>query len=103
MAKNQGRRNRQRGQETERELVGLIREHFGVEHKGRNLGQERDSGPDVPLPGIGQIQVKRKRSSPLYGWLKDADLLAIRADGQGFLIVLPWTLFVRLAREEVVK
>lgn len=98
---NQGRRNRQRGQEGEREVVALIREDFGIAHKGRNLGQERDGGEDIDL-GPWKVQVKRrKRIAGLYEWLENADLATIRADGKGWLVVMPWPLFAKLAREEV--
>ena len=98
---NQGRRNRQRGQEGEREVVQLIRDDFGIPHKGRNLDQARDGGADVPL-GPWQIEVKRRRKiANLYEWLDEADLAAIRADGKGWLVVMPWALFAKLAREEV--
>lgn len=98
---NQGRRNRQRGQEGEREVVALIREDFGIAHKGRNLGQERDGGEDIDL-GAWKVQVKRrKRIAGLYEWLGNADLATIRADGKGWLVVMPWPLFAKLAREEV--
>lgn len=96
-----GKRNRQRGQSGEREIVALIRDHFGIDHKGRNLGQERDGGADVAL-GPWQIEVKRrKKVANLYEWLQDADIAALRADGKGWLVVMPWDLFAKLAREEV--
>ena len=96
-----GRNNRKRGQDGEREVVALIRENFGIAHKGRNLGQERDGGEDVDL-GPWKIQVKRKkRIALLYECLAKADVLAMRADGKDWLIAMPWQLFVKLAREEV--
>lgn len=99
--KRRGKNNRRRGQAGERELVGMIRDDFGIAHRGRNLGQERDGGSDIEL-GPWSVEVKRrKRLSGLYEWLQNADLAAIRADGQGWLVVMPWQLFVKLAREEV--
>lgn len=96
-----GKRNRQRGQEGEREIVQKIRDDFGIAHKGRNLGQERDGGADVAL-GPWMIEVKRRRRiAGLYEWLDHSDLAAIRADGKGWLVVMPWELFAKLAREEI--
>ena len=100
---NQGRRNRQRGQEGEREIVALVRADFGLELKGRRLGQERDGGHDVDI-GTLRAQVKRrKRLKALYEFLDGADVACIRADGKDWLVLMNWGLFVKLAREEVVK
>lgn len=96
-----GRNNRRRGQDGEREVVALIRADFGIEHRGRNLGQERDGGEDVNL-GPWKVQVKRRRRiSLLYECLQSADLIALRADGERWLVAMPWELFVKLAREEI--
>lgn len=98
---NQGRRNRQRGQEGEREIVELVRADFGLELKGRRLGQERDGGHDVDI-GTLRAQVKRrKRQNALYAFLEGADVACIRADGKGWLVLMDWNLFVKLAREGI--
>lgn len=100
-AVKRGANNRRRGQSGEREVVALIRDHFGIEHKGRNLGQERDGGSDIDL-GSWKIEVKRrKKIANFYEWLENADLVAARADGKDWIIVMPWHLFVKLAREEI--
>ena len=97
-----GRRNRQRGQEGEREIVELVRQDFGIDLKGRRLGQERDGGHDVDI-GTLRAQVKRrKRLNALYAFLDGADVACIRADGKEWLILMDWALFVKLAREEVI-
>lgn len=99
----QGKNNRRRGQDGEREVVALIRADFGMEHKGRNLGQERDGGEDVRL-GPWDVQVKRrKKIAMLYECLEAADIVALRADGKGWLVAMPWELFVKLAREEIAR
>lgn len=101
--KRRGKNNRRRGQDGEREIVALIREDFGISHKGRNLDQVRDGGSDVSL-GPWMIEVKRrKKLAGLYEWTAEADLAAVRADGKGWLVVMPWELFAKLAREEVAK
>jgi hypothetical protein len=102
-ASSQGRRNRQRGQEGEREIVQLVRDDFGLELKGRRLGQERDGGHDVDI-GTLKAQVKRrKRLAGLYEWLEGADVACVRADGKGWLVVMDWKVFAKLSREEVIR
>ena len=100
-AVRRGANNRRRGQSGEREVVALIRDNFGIEHKGRNLGQERDGGSDIDL-GPWKVEVKRrKKIANFYEWLENSDLVAARADGKEWLVVMPWPLFVKLAREEI--
>lgn len=100
-AASRGRRNRQRGQEGEREIVALVRQDLGLELNGRRLGQERDSGHDVDI-GTLRAQVKRrKRLNALYSFLEGADVACIRADGKQWLVLMEWPLFVKLAREEL--
>lgn len=101
MTANQGRRNRQRGQEGEREIVGLVRADFGIELKGRRLGQERDGGHDVDIGPLRAQVKRRKRIAGLYEWLEGADVACIRSDGKGWLVVMDWPMFAKLAREEV--
>ena len=100
---NNGRRNRQRGQEGEREIVALVRADLGLDLKGRRLGQERDGGHDVDI-GYLRAQVKRrKRLKALYEFLEGADVACLRADGERWLVLMDWPLFVKLAREELAK
>ena len=99
--KKQGRNNRRRGQDGEREIVALVREHFGIALEGRRLGQERDGGHDVDIGPLKAQVKRRKRVAGLYEWLEGADLATIRADGKDWLVVMPWPLFAKLAREEI--
>jgi len=100
-AVKRGRQNRRKGASGERELCQLIEAEFGIRTK-RLLGQERDGGSDVPLPGLGVFEVKRrKRVANLYTWLESAQMVALRGDGRDWLVVLPWPLFATLARSEV--
>lgn len=96
-----GRRNRQRGKEGEREIVQLVRDDFGIELKGRRLGQERDGGHDVDIGKL-TAQVKRRKGvSLVYEALEGVDVACIRADGREWVVAMRWPLFVKLAREEV--
>lgn len=109
--KNQGRRNRERGQETEREACALLSAEFGQVVK-RNLGQERDSGTDIHV-GPFAIEVKRRKAiAGLYEWLQQAQEAArsqglqmgcvmARADGKPFLVIQPFEDWARLARGEL--
>ena len=102
-AKKRGKNNRVRGQNGEREIVQLVRDDLGLELKGRRLGQERDGGHDVDIGPL-RAQVKRRKAvAGLYEFLDGADVLAIRADGERWLMVMDWPMFVRLAREEIRK
>lgn len=106
----QGRNNRRRGQDGERELCALLNDEFGIKTK-RNLGQERDSGSDVPC-GPFTFEVKRrKRVAGLYEWLTQAidaaevsetiPALAVRADGREWLVVMTFADWAMLARGEM--
>ena len=106
-AASRGRRNRQRGQEGEREIANILTEHIGPTK--RNLGQERDSGTDI---GRGQwkLEVKRrKRVAGFYEWMAQAEgngghygAVCIRADGDDWLVCVRLKDFIRCAREELI-
>ena len=106
LASRRGRRNRQRGQEGEREACRLLAEEFGLVVR-RRLGQERDSGHDLSLPGFAVEVKRRRRIAGLYQWLAQADcgagspLLLMRADGQEWLVTMRFSDWRRLAREEI--
>lgn len=89
--------NRRRGAATERELCAKLTADFGMVIQ-RKLGQARDSGHDVDLPGY-CIEVKRRRRIALvYDAMAQAEPAAkqdgttpavfLRADGKGWLVVL---------------
>ena len=105
-AARQGRRNRQRGQEGEREVCALLSAEFGFVVR-RRLGQERDSGHDVTLPGFRLECKRRKRIAGLYDWIRQADdatcppVVLARADGREWLVVMRLSDWCRLAREEI--
>src|SRR3974390_261082 len=100
---------RDKGANGERELCALLTDWLGFVVK-RNLGQARDSGHDITLPGF-HIECKRRaRLGYLYDWMAQAasnadqtPAVAMRADGEGWLVMLRGGGFIRLAREEIVK
>ena len=113
MVKNQGRRNRQRGQEGEREVCALLSEAYGIKIK-RALGQARDGGTDVLELKPFRFEVKRrKKVALLYEAMHQAEgrpfvpgtipVVAIREDNNCWLFVLCERDFIKLAREEIAK
>lgn len=110
---------RTKGAGGERELCALLSDAFGQTVK-RKLGQARDSGHDIDLPPF-RIEVKRrKRIAGLYDWLEQADpmsplvypgaskglffpVVALRADGKDWLVVMRLRTWMRLAREEIAR
>lgn len=111
-----GAMSRRKGAHGERELAALLSDTFG-EKITRRLGQARDSGHDIDLPPF-RIEVKRRaRIAGLYEWMDQAEgfnpaghqvkplaeipVVALRADGKAWLIVLTLTDFCKLAREEI--
>ena len=91
-----GKRSRDKGARAEREFAKLI------------------SGERVPLSGAaggrfaGDViglglrwEIKRRENGfrQLYGWLENADALAVRADRREWLVVIPLDKFLQLVVE----
>lgn len=106
-ASQRGRRNRQRGQEGEREVCQILTDALGISIK-RLLGQERDGGVDIKV-GPFAIDCKRKKKvAKLYEWMEEAGserspVIALRADGKSWLVVMHLADWIALAREEIVN
>lgn len=102
-----GRSQRMKGASGERELCGILQDALGIEVK-RRLGQARDSGFDIALPGFSVECKRRAKVAILYEALAqamsgpDTPALMLRADGKDWLVVLHLPDFIRLAREEIV-
>lgn len=100
---------REKGARGEREICALIREHLGIKAV-RNLMQTRDGGADIKLNTY-SIEVKRRaRIGAVYDWMVQAKrecsgaerpLVVCRADGEGWLAIMPIEELFRLIREEV--
>ena len=109
-ASSRGRRNRQRGQEGEREVGAILSEALGKPVK-RLLGQERDMGADIHTPPYRWELMRRKRIGLIYDWMQEAQnslkepserpVVAFRADGKAWVVCLPLDEFIRLIREEL--
>ena len=109
-ASSRGRRNRQRGQEGEREVSKILTETLAIPVK-RLLGQERYMGADIfTKPYRWEIK-RRKRIGLIYDWLQEAQdslqdaserpVIAFRADGKGWLVAMPIEEAIKLMREEI--
>ena len=105
---------RTKGAGGEREVCALLTEEFGRK-ACRELAQTRDGGYDIPYDPF-HIEVKRrKRIANLYEWLEQADsdptllstklaavpTLFLRADGEGWLVVMRFRDWAKLARGEI--
>jgi len=109
-AKSRGKRNRQRGQEGEREVCQILTETLGIPVK-RLLGQEREGGSDIWTKPYRWEVKRRKRIGLIYDWLQEAQdglqnaserpVVAFRADGKGWVAALPLDELIRLIREEI--
>ena len=90
------RRSKRKGYRGEREFADLVGGQR-VPLSGAAEGFEND----VILDGI-RFEVKRRKDGfkTLYGWLKNTDALAIRADYKEWLVVLPVDLFLKIFRGE---
>ena len=105
-ASSRGRRNRQRGQEGEREVATILSDSLGVTVK-RILGQERDGGNDIQQ-GAFRFEVKRrKRIGQIYEWFDQiapgkVPVVMLRADGKEWIVCMKISDWLRIAREELI-
>ncbi len=97
---------RTKGAAGERELAGILADALGIEVR-RKLGQARDSGNDIDLPGFSVECKRRARIAGLYDWLEQADggngapVVMARGDGKVWLAVMRLDDWLTLSREEV--
>lgn len=66
-----GKRQRQRGAETEREVANHLSETLGTTVK-RKLGQARDSGEDISIPPF-RIEVKRRKKLAVTEFIEQCE------------------------------
>lgn len=107
---------RTKGASGERELCALLSDAFG-EKITRRLGQARDSGHDVDLLPFRIECKRRKRIAGLYEWIAQAagalgpnatrvlypfPTVMLRADNEEWLVVMRFTDWCTIAREEIV-
>jgi len=112
---------RTKGAGGERELCGILSDALGQVVK-RKLGQARDSGHDIDLPPF-RIECKRRAKIAVHKWMDQAQfpnddscaagwtelpagvmpVVAMRADGEEWLVVMRLDDWIKLAREEIAK
>lgn len=103
------RSQRVKGATGERELCALLAEHFGFVVK-RTLGQARDGGHDIET-GKFRWEVKRRAKLAVYEFMDQiktacdetgsTPVVAMRADGKGWLVMLRLEDALPLIRNEL--
>jgi hypothetical protein len=103
-----GKRQRQRGAETEREVCDKIQQQIGWVVK-RELGQARDGGCDIRL-GQFVVEVKRRKSIAVYEWVDQAiaacapyevPVVVCRGDKREFLVIQRLEDWLKMAHKEL--
>jgi Holliday junction resolvase len=98
-----GARHRQKGNRTERAVVRLLQERGLAAERVPLSGAARGrfSG-DVSVPVLGrdlrcEVKCRGGGFRRLYDWLNGADVLILRADRRGLLVVVPIELAAEVA------
>jgi Holliday junction resolvase len=98
-----GRRSRDKGNRLERELVNLL-QRAGITAEriplSGSAGGKFAGDISIPVLGVdrcGECKVRGKGFGQLYTWLRDRDLLIIRADRRELLVVVPLKLAIEIA------
>lgn len=104
-----GKRQRQRGAETEREVCDKLAEGTGWIVK-RELGQARDGGCDIRLAQF-VLEVKRRKSIAVYEWIDQAaaacappyeiPVVICRGDKREFLVIQRLDDWMKMAKKEL--
>ena len=103
-----GKRQRERGAETEREVCEKIADGTGWVVK-RELGQDRDGGCDIRL-GQFVLEVKRRKSIAVYEWVDQAvaacapyevPVVVCRGDKREFLVIQRLEDWMKMAKKEL--
>ena len=103
-----GKMARDKGSTFERDIANDLTAHWGVKIK-RNIGQARDGGDDITVPPF-RIECKRYAKIAVYKWLhqcmaacKPGDLPVViaRADNEEAIVIMRYSLFKTLARDEL--
>jgi hypothetical protein len=99
-----GRRSRDKGNRTERAVVRLLQDHgFAAERIPLSGAAGGSYTGDLTVPVLGidrRVEVKCRGTgfAQLYEWLADRDLLIVRADRRGLLVVVPMSLAIEIAK-----
>lgn len=99
---------RRKGANGEREICSLLSDALGF-NVSRRLGQARDSGHDIDIPGFSAEVKRRKKIALLYEAMEQAEtgkgtpVVGLRSDGKAWLVVMKLDDWIKLAREEIVN
>jgi len=81
-----------KGYRLEREVLKRFKDYgFKVVRSPASKGNG-----DIYVEGLGDIQLKARKSIGIYRWLEGADLLIVKADRKDPLVILPLEMFLRL-------
>jgi Holliday junction resolvase len=103
-----GASQRRKGATGERELAQILSENLGWVCK-RNIGQARDGGDDITV-GKFRIEAKRRKGIAVHQWVdqaaracgpNDVPVVACRADGKEWLVVMRLTDALPMIRGEL--
>ena len=98
-----GRASRDKGNRTERAIVRLLQERGLAAERVPLSGAVRGRfGGDVSVPVLGkdlrcEVKCRGGGFRRLYDWLDGADVLILRADRRGLLVVVPIELAAEVA------
>ena len=98
-----GRTSRDKGNRTERAIVRLLQERGLAAERVPLSGAVRGRfGGDVSVPVLGkdlrcEVKCRGGCFRRLYDWLDGADVLILRADRRGLLVVVPIELAAEVA------
>lgn len=82
-----GKAPRRKGDAGEREIAKLLG-GTRVPLSGA-AGGEYSGDVKVPILGVGEVKRRANGFRQIYGWLEGNDFLAVRADRQQWLIIMP--------------
>lgn len=105
-ASQRGRRNRQKGQEFEREVASIFSLKLGRD-VCRILGQERDGGCDITVPPL-RLECKRRKRIGVEEWLRtiqvapgETPVVVMRGDGASAKVMLYLDDFLNLVGDKL--
>lgn len=96
MESSQAKRNREKGAETEREIVNRLRDAGVAAEKASRSGY---TGFDIIIQDTYTGESKRRKGGwpVIERWLQDVDFLFLRRDGsKKITVVMDMTIFVKL-------
>jgi len=88
-------RNYRKGYRFEREILQKFRE---AGFKAIRSAGSHGAG-DLYIEGLGEVQLKARKSIAVYRWFEGSDALIVKADRKEPLVVVPLSRFLELLKE----